>query len=274
MTSFTTQRGRMRGRAAEGARRATGAALPRAGSCSGHGVFIFFQCLAFDLNNQFLQSDIHGGHDVLVSCFRRQRVLFSEDVQHPIASDEANQMVLASVRFGQRMTGSVQGPGEADRMSGQLQNGLRCLSFQFAVAIARIVLVFKSQRFSAQLLLTSHHNPSEKACLKVIIELFNNSIPPRLRHWNEPRLNVVEQTQTNQYPHTSRMLPAAIEDQLVVNLDIQRNSQTAPSRPDSIERVLPGLTQHRADRTASCRQIGVVQTVEAYRAFQSKTEPT
>jgi hypothetical protein len=258
----------MQARAAQGARRATGAALACVRYSSSRGVFIFFQRLAFYLNNQFSQSDIHRSNHILIRCLGRQSEFFSENVQHPVTANEANQMVPPSVGFGQWMAWSAQRAGKANFQITSLQSGLWRLSFQFAVAVARIVLVFKSQRFSTQLSFAPHHNSPEKSCLKVVIELFDDTIPPRFCHRNKPRLNVVEQTQTNQDPHPSRILPAAVEDQLVVNLNVLGNSQTAPTRPDRVESVLPSFPQHWTDRTASSGQIDAVQTVEANRTFQ------
>src|SRR5260370_36972001 len=60
----------------------------------------------------------------------------------------------------------------------------------------------------------------------------------------------------------------AVKHQFIVHLDISGNPQTAPTRPDRVQRLLPRLAQHRTQRAASRRQIHAVQTVKANRPLQ------
>src|SRR5262249_49624085 len=113
-----------------------------------------------------------------------------------------------------------------------------------------------------------HCDPPQETISEVIIEFFHYSISPRLRHWDEPRLDLVEQAQPDQIAHSSRMPSTTKEHQFIVHLLMLGQPQTAPDRPDSIYRVLSGFAQYWADRAPSCSQIHAVQAVESHRPAQ------
>src|SRR5437879_2835786 len=262
MTSVTDTT-RKTARATEGARRATGVALAHALARSPHRVVVLLNRPTVDLNLQFFQSHVNARHHVLVDGLRRQTVLLSKDIQPPITPDEAHQMIAALLGLGQWILRSFKRHGETNSYLTLFQGHLRRLPLQFAIAIARVVLVLESPRLAMQIFFPSYQHAPKKTVLIVVVELFHHAIPPRLRHGNEPRLHSVQQTKANQDPHPSWILSAAVKHQFIVHLNILRNPQTAPTRPDRIQRVLPRLAQHGIHCAASRRQIHAVQTVKA-----------
>src|SRR6267378_2071350 len=267
MTSVTDTT-RRTARATEGARRATGVALAHALAWSPHRVVVLLNCPTVDLNLQLFQPHVDARHHVLVDGLRGQTVLLSKDVQPPITPDEAHQMIAALLGLGQRILRSFERPGETNSYVALLQGHLRRLPLQFAIAIARVVLVLEGPRLVVQIFFASYHHTPKKTVLIVVVELFHHTIPPGLCHGNEPGLNSIQKTKANQDPHPSWISSAAVKHQFIVHLDISGNPQTAPTRPDGVQRLLPRLAQHRTQCAASRRQIHAVQTVKANRPLQ------
>src|SRR6266536_3513994 len=267
MTSVTATTMRTT-RATEGARRATGVALAHVLTRSRQRVVVLLNRPAVDLNLQFFQPHVNARHHVLVDGLRGQTVLLSKDVQPPITPDEAHQMIATLLGLGQRILRCFERHGETNSYVALLQGHLRRLPLQFAIAIPRVVLMLEGPRLVMQIFFASYHLASKKTVLIMVVEFFHHTIPPGLCDGNEPRLNSIQKTKANQDPHTSWMSSAAVKHQFIVHLNILRNPQTAPTRPDRIQRVLPCLAQYGTQRAASGRQIHTVQTVKANRPLQ------
>src|SRR3981189_3732312 len=120
--------------------------------------------------------------------------LRSEDVQPPITPDEAHQMIAALLAPGQRILPSLERPAESSAYGALLQGHLRRLPLQFAIAIARVVLVLEGPRLVVQIFFASYHHTPKKTVLIVVVELFHHTIPPGLCHGNEPGLNSIQKT--------------------------------------------------------------------------------
>src|SRR5215469_213978 len=250
-------------RATKGARRATVVALHNfARRHSGHAVVVHCYGRSCDRNVEFLLLHVDGRDRVFVYCLFRQAELFTKDIQYPFTSDEPNHVITPTFGLRQGVPGSLRRIGKPHCLAAQIQGRLRCLSFELAKAIHRIVLLLKEQGFPTQIRFRLHHYPSQEPYLVAIVELLNHAVPPRLGHGNEPRLDSVEQAEPYQVTHAPRVLATSIEDSFVVNLHVIRHSQTAPNRPDSVYRVLTCFIQNWADRTSSGCQIDVVQTEE------------
>src|SRR6266478_8529661 len=147
MTSVTDTT-RRTARATEGARRATGVALAHALAWSPHRVVVLLNCPTVDLNLQLFQPHVDARHHVLVDGLRRQTVLLSKDIQPPITPDEAHQMIAALLGLGQWILRSFKRHGETNSYVTLFQDHLRRLPLQFAIAIARVVLVLESPRLN------------------------------------------------------------------------------------------------------------------------------
>src|SRR4030095_7849818 len=102
----------------------------------------------------------------------------------------------------------------------------------------------------------------------MVVELLYDTVAPRLGHGNKPRLNIMEQTKSNQDSHPSWILATSVKDQFIVHLNILGKAQTAPTRPDGIQSVLPSFAQYRTDRATAGSQVDAVEAVETKRAFQ------
>src|SRR6266480_117972 len=234
MTSVTDTT-RRTARATEGARRATGVALAHALARSPHRVVVLLNCPTVDLNLQLFQPHVDARHHVLVDGLRGQTVLLSKDVQPPITPDEAHQMIAALLGLGQRILRSFERPGETNSYVALLQGHLRRLPLQFAIAIARVVLVLEGPRLVVQIFFASYHHTPKKTVLIVVVELFHHTIPPGLCHGNEPGLNSIQKTKANQDPHPSWISSAAVS----TNSTRSRSAFAAPpcSTPDSAPSV-------------------------------------
>src|SRR5262249_26112060 len=150
-------------------------------------------------------------------------------------------MIAAPLGLRQRILRSFERPGETNSYVALFQGHLRRLPLQFAIAIARVVLVLEDLRLAMQIFFVSYHHVPKKTVLIMVVELFHHAIPPGLCDGNEPRLNSIQKAKANQDPPTSWMSSAAVKHQLIVHLNISGNPQTAPTRPDRIPRVLPRL---------------------------------
>jgi hypothetical protein len=82
---------------------------------------------------------------------------------------------------------------------------------------------------------------AEKHLLVTIIEAFDHPVSPRLRHWDEPGLNVVMQTQPNEGPHATGMRRTTKEGHGIVNLYVVRYTHTHPDGPETVKYGLSGL---------------------------------
>jgi hypothetical protein len=130
------------------------------------------------------------------------------------------------------------------------------------------VFLLEYQRLFSQVFFSVHWHPAKKTTSVVMVELFNDTVPPRLSHRNKPGFDCVEQTQTDHIAHPSRVLTAAKEYRLVVHLLVIGYPQTTPTRPDSVYSVLTSLVENRADRTPPSCQIDAIQAVKPNRAIQ------
>jgi hypothetical protein len=130
------------------------------------------------------------------------------------------------------------------------------------------MFLLEYQRLGSQVLFSFHWHSAEETTSVVVVELFNHTVPPGLSHRNKPGFDSVEQTQPDQIAHASWVLTAAKENRLVIHLLVVGYTQTAPTRPDSIHRVLTSLVDNRVDRTPPSCQINAVQAVESNRTIQ------
>ena len=221
-----------------------------------------------DFDSHYLTRNINRGDHVLVSRFRRQLESFAEHIEDSVAPDEPNQVVAARVWLGQRAPRCVGPIGKANYFAALFKGRLGCSTLQFSVSITAVMMLLKQQRLLFQILHAFHRDPPQETISEVIIELFHYAISPRLRHWDEPRLDLIEQAQPDQIAHSSRMPSATKEHKLIVHLLMLRHPQTAPDRPDSIYRVLASFAQYWADCAPSRSQIHTVQAVESHRSAQ------
>jgi hypothetical protein len=97
------------------------------------------------------------------------------------------------------------------------------------------MFLLEYQRLFSQVFFSLHRHPAKKTTSVVIVELFNDTVPPRLSHRNKPGFDSIEQTQPDQIPHPSWVLTAAKKNRLVVHLLVVWYPQTTPTRPDSIQ---------------------------------------
>src|SRR5712691_1232350 len=102
----------------------------------------------------------------------------------------------------------------------------------------------------------------------MIVELLHDPVAPGFPGRNEPDLDALIQTKTNQTAHPPWMGWAAVENQLVVDLLVPRKAQTRPGRPEGVDRCLRGSASQRLDSAPGRSQIDAVEAVEAHGALQ------
>src|SRR5882762_7016226 len=266
MTSFTGEIAIKCSLAAEGARRATAVAKEHWSVPSSRAIVILCQRDIVDAYSEFLPRYINSRNDVLVNHLRRQLELFAKDIQQRITSDEAHHVIAASFWLWQGMARRQGRVRKADLPAALLQCCLRRLPLQLAIAITTIMLLLEEQRFRAEIRYAA--NGAQEALPEMVVKLLHYAVAPRLSHGDEPGLNAMRQTQANQHPHSPWVLAAAVEHQLIIYLLMFWYPQTTPVRPDSVDRLLSGLTQDRSYRATAGRHIHTVETVKAHRPTQ------
>src|SRR5712692_7477082 len=102
----------------------------------------------------------------------------------------------------------------------------------------------------------------------MIVELLHDPVAPGFPGRNEPDLDTLGQTKTNQAAHPPWMGWAAVENQLVVDLLVPRKAQTRPGRPESVDRSLRSAVSHRLDSAPGRSQIDAVEAVETHGPLQ------
>jgi hypothetical protein len=218
----------------------------------------------FDFDLHRLTRYINRCHDVLIDRFGWQLESLAENVEHPVAPNETNQVISPRLGLGERTLRCLNRTWEANDFAALFKHGLGCSTIQFTVSVTAIMVLLKQQGVFPQIFRIFHFGSSQEPISKVIVELFHHSIAPRLRHWDKPGLYVIEQAQPDQIAHSPWMLPTSKEHQLIVHLLILRNPQTAPDGPNSIYRVLACFTHHWANSAPSCGQIHAVQAVKSH----------
>src|SRR5262245_17679303 len=159
---------------------------------------------------EFLLSHDHGGHHVFISGLDRHFELFAKDIQPPVTANISHQMVATLPRFAQWRTGRRFGARPAQRRLGQMQTLRRSPSLQFAIAIGLVMPLLESQALLPQGGLSYQVVPSQEALPIMIVELFDDTIAPRLLRRDKPGFDSTAQTQTNQMAHASGMSWTAI----------------------------------------------------------------
>ena len=250
-------------RATEETRSATGVAVAPSSERSPHRVSILLDYLTVEPHLQGYRLHVGGRHDTLVNCQRGQLVLFSKDVQPPSISDEAYYLVAPFLGPEQRMPRGRQRHGKTNLCLAFLQGHFGCLSFQFAIAVSRVVLLLEVLRLPTKISLISHQHAAKKAVLMMVIKFLHHPVAPRPRQRNKPRLDSVQQAISNQQIHASNISLASIKSRLVVHLNVVKNLQEAPTRPDRIRCMLSGFAHYRPHGASSCRQVYAVQALEA-----------
>src|SRR4030043_1900330 len=99
-----------------------------------------------------------------------------------------------------------------------------------AVAIRAVMPVLKGQRFLPELGHGGHRDLGEKLLPVMVVELFDDSVPPRFGRRNEPEMDPVTQAQANQGAHAAGMGWAAEKSQFIVRLQILRDPHPQPDR--------------------------------------------
>src|SRR6185503_5319031 len=255
--------------ATEGARRATGvASCELAGRRSPRAVLKLSDRCSIDRNTQPLLLNVYRGNGVFICSLKGHLESLPKDIQQQITPDETHQVISTAGGLRQRPSGRLRRLGKAQALPTLIKRSLRRPSSQLTVPISSIVFLLEHQRFLSQVFFSLHCYSAKKATSVVIVKLLHHAVPPRLTHWNEPRLDSVEQTQPDQIAHASRKLPAAKENRLVIYLLMLRYPQTQPARPDSINCVLTSLVENRVDRTSSSCQIDAVQAVKPNGSIQ------
>src|SRR6266850_1561921 len=216
-------------------------------------------------DSELLTVHVDGGGHVLIYSLGWKAKLFAEDIQHRVTPNEAYQVIAAALRLRQRMFGRLGRSRKSYRLLSVAERHHRSTSLQLGIAIPSIMLLFKDQRFVAQFIHACHNDSSKKTTTVVVIELFNHAVTPGFGQRNEPGLNSICQTKTDQTAHSSRVSIAAMKDQFIIYLLMLWYSQTPPVRPNSVDRRLRGLVQNRRHRTPTSCDVYAVHTVEAQR---------
>src|SRR5579862_398689 len=253
----------------KGARRATGVGSYNLWRrWSAHLIVKFINRDSINADGEFLSFNMDSTNDVFVSGLGGQQESLSKDVQQAVASDEADKVVPPRARFWQWVGRGVGRFGEPNFATTLLQRRLRSSALELGIPITAIVLLFKGERLSQQILFCIHRYPVQESGSEVIIKFLNHSVAPRLGHWNEPWFHTGQQAKADHCAHTARVSATAIKDCLIIYLLVLRNPQTQPNRPDSVHRALAGLVQNWMDCTSPSGQINAIQAVESCRSFQ------
>src|SRR5206468_11537250 len=112
---------------------------------------------------------------------------------------------------------------------------------------------------------TFHLHAAQETLSVPVIEFLNHSVAPRLTDGNEPGLDTVQQAQTNQRSHGTRIAPAAVKYHLVIDLLISRQTESQPRRPERRNSALRISTKQRFNCTSACAQLYTIEAVEAQR---------
>ena len=128
--------------------------------------------------------------------------------------------------------------------------------------------LFEHQRSGFQVFLRGHNNFAEKHLLVTVIEVLDHPISPRLRHWDEPGLNVVMQAQPDERTHATGMRRAAKEGHGVVNREVIWDTHACPDGPDAVKDGLSGLGNGWVKSASYRNRINHIQAVESYGSFE------
>src|SRR4029077_3689055 len=218
MTSVThSQFGNSHG-ATKGARRATGvASCELAGWSSPRAILILSDRCSIDANDHLLCFNVYGCNSVFIRSLRGHFESLAKDVQHQITPDKPDQVIFPCGRLSQRVFGSLDQFRKPYAVPTLIKRSQRRLTSELGVPVTSIMFLLEYQRLRSQFFFSLHVHPAKKTPSVVIIELFNDTISPRLSHRNKPGFDTVEQTQPDQIPHPSRKLPAAEENRLIVH---------------------------------------------------------
>ena len=100
----------------------------------------------------------------------------------------------------------------------------------------------------------------------MVVELLDDSVPPRLGRWNEPEIDAIAQAETNKRSHASGMGWASVKGHFIVHLKVLRDAHTQPDRINSVQNALRCFGGHRLYPAPVDRGIDGMQAVEPDRA--------
>jgi len=126
--------------------------------------------------------------------------------------------------------------------------------------------MFVGQRFLPQLSHRGHRDLGKKLLAIMVIEFFYHPVTPRLGRWNEPKIDPIQQAESNKWPHSAGMDRTAEKGHFIVHLEIVGNAHALPDRVDSIQNTLSRLGGHRLYTAAVDCRIDGIQAVEPDRA--------
>ena len=125
--------------------------------------------------------------------------------------------------------------------------------------------LFKELGLLAQGLFVGQIVAIQKLFSVVVVEFLYHAVSPRFPWRNEPELNAMMQTESNQATHAPRMRRTTIEDHVVIDLEMIGDAQSLPDSPYGIDSMLSTPLDHRYEGTATAGQIDAVETVKAGR---------
>ena len=123
--------------------------------------------------------------------------------------------------------------------------------------------VLECQRFLPKLYHRGHGDLVEKLLLVMVVEVFDDSVPPRLGGWDEPEFDTIMQAETNKRSHASWMGWTSVKGQLIVHLKILWDSHTQPDRINSVQNALCCTGGHRLHPATVDRRIDNTEAVES-----------
>ena len=108
----------------------------------------------------------------------------------------------------------------------------------------------------------------EELLLIMVVEFLDHPIAPRFPRRNKPKLDAMMETEADQAAHTAWMSRTAVEDHLVIDLEMVGDPQSLPDRPYCLDTVRTVPLRDRLDGTATTGQIHGMETVKARRTPQ------
>ena len=123
--------------------------------------------------------------------------------------------------------------------------------------------LFKDLGLLAQGLFVGQIVAIQKLLSVVVIEFLYHAVSPRFPWRNKPELNAMMQTKPNQTTHAPRMSRTAVEDHVVIDLEMVGDSQSLPDSPYRIDSMLSTPLDHGFERTSTTGQIDAIETVKA-----------
>lgn len=194
----------------------------------------------------------------------RQLEVLTEDIQNPVAANEAHYEVRSLHRLGKLPSRKLRRKHRF--YAARLHRLHWSPAFKRRVVIPAVMPNLELLTHNPQIFHSVHVDAPIRLVVPVVIELLDSSVTPRLPDRDEDRLHTVEPAQPDKLSHGVRMQRTAVERHLVVDLRKPRYSKAIPYIPDRLDQAT--FTHQRLNATTSGDHIQGVQAVKLDRSFQ------